>query len=1152
MATSTEKEGGLAAVQHHDDEFRDVDAAVQLAHDTDNTKSSPWSASMLRLYLVLSCAYLCGCLNGFDGSLMGGLNGMTSYQRYFNMSTAGSSTGLVFAMYNIGSVAAVFFTGPVNDWFGRRWGMFTGAAIVIVGTCVQAPSTTQGQFLGGRFLLGFGVSFCCVSAPCYVSEMAHPRWRGTLTGLYNCTWYIGSIIASWTVYGCAYIKNDSGWRIPIWCQMVTSGIVCLGVLWLPESPRWLMAQDRYDDAAAVLTKYHGEGLPDHPLVQLQLKEMVVQISSEASDKKWYDYHELWNTHSARRRLICVIGMAVFGQISGNSLSSYYMVNMLKSAGITEEHKVLALNGVNPALSFLGAILGARMTDVIGRRPLLLYTIVFASICFAIITGTSKMATDDPTQTAAANTTIAFIFIFGIVFSFGWTPLQSMYIAETLPTATRAKGTAVGNLASSAASVVLQYSSGPAFEKIGYYFYLVFVFWDLLEGVFMYLYFPETKDRTLEELEEVFSAPNPVKKSLEKRNAQTVMATVGVIASDPQACDGNTPCAACLATENDCTYGSEANSRGKSELILEGVLRVEKFLHEMKATITQPAISNSNSHSSPHPPSAYHQPAGPIAELHLSPQDQQQQNRQHTPTAAAATATTATTTEPQNSPSSNNLENAVLDSWHTSTTESVLQWPHFDVFPSLRHDYVSIFQLEQSRTPIKTRASMVYPYVTAEDVDDILDSFSHAINFWYPTTSREQLEKTRAMVTAGNFDDPTENGADSCLALLTMALGCASQVVAGLSSGTTIDGEQQRRRAGRRAMGDMCFDSVLKKLHVAHTDVSSNATHCLFFVAMYFAFLRRPLQAWEYISAAAAKCMLLLSYPPHDETPQDQERIRRIFWSCYILESDYLAELSSLPPSGIARIESSIPLPGGDYHTHATASEEELSSLYFLACISMRRLLNRVHQLLYARGTGASLDNAKFPFVVAELNHQLDEWRDVLPAAFEFNVWFDDDTASAAASTITEHGGFLRQRYLTCRSVIYRPYLMWMLSGQQLGSSRTGQLPASQDVLRNCKACLDACLLHILNLRGFAQTVMVDTWICSLSMAGAMLVLLAACRIPSLRKLIGAEVLAAGEHLRQLLEGWQRVLGDPSSPSVDQSAWKEAPGTYPLCSVVRQP
>jgi len=309
--------------------------------------------------------------------------------------------------------------------------------------------------------------------------------------------------------------------------MITSGIVVLFVFFLPESPRWLTAQDRHDDALKVLAAYHGEGEQDHPMVQLQIKEMTTQIATEGSDKKWYDYHELWNTHSARRRLICVIGMACFGQISGNSLSSYYFPAMMESAGITEEHKVLALNAINPILCFGGAILGARMTDVIGRRPLLLYTTIFSSCCFAIITGTSKMATDDPSQVAAANTTIAFIFIFGIVFSFGWTPLQSMYIAETLPTQTRAKGTAVGNFASSVASTILQYSSGPAFQHINYYFYIVFVFWDLIEAGVMYLYFPETKDRTLEELEEVFSAPNPVKKSLEKRDVHTVLNTLQV-------------------------------------------------------------------------------------------------------------------------------------------------------------------------------------------------------------------------------------------------------------------------------------------------------------------------------------------------------------------------------------------------------------------------------------------------------------------------------------------------------------------------------------------------------------------------------------------------------------------------------------------------
>jgi hypothetical protein len=186
---------------------------------------------------------------------------------------------------------------------------------------------------------------------------------------------------------------------------------------------------------------------------------------------------------------------------------------------------------------------------------------------------------------------------------------------------------------------------------------------------------------------------------------------------------------------------------------------------------------------------------------------------------------------------------------------------------------------------------------------------------------------------------------------------------------------------------------------------------------------------------------------------------------YVACSDYLAELAALPQSGIADIESSIPLPG-HYNTTADSVEEEQSSLYFLACLSMRRLLNRVHDLLYARDSGAGLDVARFPFIVTELDHQLEEWRELLPPTFKFSI----DTQP----TTTQHGGFLRQRYLTCRSVIYRPYLTWILA------NRTWNGSISMDVLEKCGVCLNACVLHILNLKGYCHTVMIDTWICSLS------------------------------------------------------------------------
>jgi hypothetical protein len=91
MASANEKE---TSFQHHDEHLHEADAAVQLAHDADDTVYSPWTPTMFRLYAALTVAYLCGCLNGYDGSLMGGLNGMKSYQHYFDMTVAGSGTGL--------------------------------------------------------------------------------------------------------------------------------------------------------------------------------------------------------------------------------------------------------------------------------------------------------------------------------------------------------------------------------------------------------------------------------------------------------------------------------------------------------------------------------------------------------------------------------------------------------------------------------------------------------------------------------------------------------------------------------------------------------------------------------------------------------------------------------------------------------------------------------------------------------------------------------------------------------------------------------------------------------------------------------------------------------------------------------------------------
>lgn len=141
---------------------------------------------------LLGCLLL-GCfaqtMNGFDGSLFGGLTANQQFLDFFHGKNDGPWAAINSAMYQIGGVSALPFVGPVVDNWGRRWGMFIGAWVIIVGTIVNGLTVLtdgdDGQLKGGRFVLGFGVSIISAAGPIYVVETAHPAWRGIVTAYCN-------------------------------------------------------------------------------------------------------------------------------------------------------------------------------------------------------------------------------------------------------------------------------------------------------------------------------------------------------------------------------------------------------------------------------------------------------------------------------------------------------------------------------------------------------------------------------------------------------------------------------------------------------------------------------------------------------------------------------------------------------------------------------------------------------------------------------------------------------------------------------------------------------------------------------------------------------------------------------------------------------
>jgi MFS family permease len=134
--------------------------------------------------------------------------------------------------------------------------MFIGSVIIVFGAIIQATCRGLAQFMIGRFILGFGCAITSAAGPTYVSEMAHPAYRGIMTGMFNSFWFIGGIPGNFVPYGTRNIASSMSWRIPLWCQMVYSGIVLIGSPFLPETPRWLIANGRHEDALEVMVSWH--------------------------------------------------------------------------------------------------------------------------------------------------------------------------------------------------------------------------------------------------------------------------------------------------------------------------------------------------------------------------------------------------------------------------------------------------------------------------------------------------------------------------------------------------------------------------------------------------------------------------------------------------------------------------------------------------------------------------------------------------------------------------------------------------------------------------------------------------------------------------------------------------------------------------------
>ncbi|KAF2474140.1 glucose transporter-like protein [Lindgomyces ingoldianus] len=389
-----------------------------------------WPAILIGLFVAFG-----GVLFGYDTGTISGILAMPYWLREFSTEADGELTGsqdaLIVSILSAGTFFGALLASPFGDLMGRRLGLMTATGIVFnFGVILQTASTSQPLFIAGRFFAGLGVGLVSALIPMYQSETA-PKWiRGTIVGAYQLAITIGLFLAA-IVNNSTKDRMDTGsYRIPISIQFLWSLILVIGLIFLPETPRYLIKMDKYDKAAISLGQLRR--LPvDHPAVLEELNEVQANHLYEMSLGK-ASYMECIKG-TVGKRLLTGCLLQALQQLTGVNFIFYYGTQYFKNAGFQNPFTIQVItNAINVASTFPGLY----MVERLGRRNLLLMGAIGMCVCQYIvaITGTVAGTADLGAQRAA----IAFVCIYIFFFASSWGPVAWVVTGELFPLKVRAK------------------------------------------------------------------------------------------------------------------------------------------------------------------------------------------------------------------------------------------------------------------------------------------------------------------------------------------------------------------------------------------------------------------------------------------------------------------------------------------------------------------------------------------------------------------------------------------------------------------------------------------------------------------------------------------------------------------------------------------
>ncbi|CAI7578219.1 hypothetical protein N7533_000417 [Penicillium manginii] len=415
-----------------------------------------------------------------------------------------SAKGLIIASVSLGSFLTFIPASYIADRMGRRACVSIGALLVMIAAIVQTAVTHPWAFFGARVVTGMGVGISQTAAPLLIAESAHPRQRRKLTGLYNAVWFCGSITAAGIAFSTLSIQNSWSWRIPCLMQILYPALQLVAVCVIPESPRWLVSKGRKGQALAMLTRYHGNGNREDVVVQEQYDQICSSISAEEDLKSASQWSAFLRTKGDAHRLAICILLGFMQEWTGNGIISYYLAPILSSVGIKDSVHQSAVNLSLQVWNLIFAVGGASTSDRYGRRVLWLSSTTLMMIFLATITLMTGLFAELHIIEAGIAV-VPMLFLFCASYDFAYMPLFIAYPAEILPFQLRAKGLAITLTTDSLACFFNQYVNPVAFSVLHWRYFSLYLGCLAFFMATVYFLFPETQDRTLEEVARIFES-----------------------------------------------------------------------------------------------------------------------------------------------------------------------------------------------------------------------------------------------------------------------------------------------------------------------------------------------------------------------------------------------------------------------------------------------------------------------------------------------------------------------------------------------------------------------------------------------------------------------------------------------------------------------